>query len=325
MGELVILHKQLGDTVLLEPVLRKIALVTGERVHLLCPPQWRPLIELMPHTQFATGKRRWMPDSLRAFDPGGRTTRAAAFTFCRDKTLLVPEASWVSRTHRAIYSRLDVIAPGRRDLARWLWDATLAEISTGYEPPVLERPPEDWTREGLCPAEPFLLLHPVTTSSTKACEPAQWATLLRAAHDFGLKRILITGGMDPWHYEHCARIAQQAKELGVAVEDVSGMTMLPEFLHLLSRARLVLSVDGAASHLARAFDVPSLTLHAVGTPSAAENPRHAHLAAGSANAVKTLHELFTVTDAVPDTTATGSLPASLREGITGSLRAASAR
>ena len=44
MGELVILHKQLGDTVLLEPVLRKIAHLTGERVHLLCPPQWRPLI-----------------------------------------------------------------------------------------------------------------------------------------------------------------------------------------------------------------------------------------------------------------------------------------
>lgn len=266
-----------------------------------------------------------MPDRLRAFDPGGRTTRAAAFTFCREKALLVPEPGWVTRTHRAIYSQMEVIAPGRLDLARWLWDATMAEITTGYEPPVLERPPEDWTREGLCPAEPFLLLHPVTTSATKVCEPGQWATLLRAAHDFGLKRLLITGGMDPCHHEHCARIAQQAKDLGVTVEDLSGMTMVPKCLHLLSRARLVLSVDGAASQLAQALDVPSLTLHAVGTPPSGENPRHAHLAAGAANTVKTLHELFTVTDAIPDTSATGPLPASLREGITGSLRATSPR
>jgi hypothetical protein len=118
MGELVILHKQLGDTVLLEPVLRKIAHFTGERVHLLCPPQWRPIIELMPHTQFATGKRRWMPDRLRALDSGGRTTRAAAFTFCREKVLLVPEPGWVTRTHSAVYSQIDAIAPGRRDMAR---------------------------------------------------------------------------------------------------------------------------------------------------------------------------------------------------------------
>lgn len=320
MGELVILHKQLGDTVLLEPVLRKIAHLTGERVHLLCPPQWRSLIELMPHTLFATGKRRWMPDRLRALDSGGRTTRAAAFTFCREKLLLVPEPGWVTRTHRAVYSQIDAIAPGRRDMARWLWDAIGKDNGLKYEPPVLERPPEDWTRDGLCPAEPFVLLHPVTTSLTKACDPAQWAALLRVAHDLGLKRILVSGGMEAWHYEHCARIASATKELGVTIEDVSGMTVLPEFLHLLSRARLVLCVDGAASHLARAMNVSSLTLHAVGSVPEDDNPRHIHLAPGAANAAKALHELFTVTDAVPDTSISTAVPASLREGITGGLR-----
>lgn len=320
MGELVILHKQLGDTVLLEPVLRKIAHLTGERVHLLCPPQWRPLLDLMPHTRFATGKSRWMPDRLRAFDSSGRSTRAAGFTFCREKVLLVPELGWVTRSHRAIYSRIDAIAPGRRDPARWMWDAVGTDSGPRYEPPVLERPPEDWTRDGLCPAEPFLLLHPVTTSPTKACQPAQWAALLRIAHDLGLKRILVSGGMEPWHYEHCARIASATKELGVSIEDVSGTTIVPEFLHLLSRARLVMSVDGAASHLAKALNVPSLTLHAVGAVLAPEDPRHIHLEAGAAHAAKALHELFTVTDAVLDTSANSQMPASLREGITGGLR-----
>ena len=276
----------------------------------------------MPHTQFALGKRRWMPDRLRAFDSGGRTTRAAAFTFCREKVLLVPEPGWVTRTHRAIYSRIDAIAPGHRDVARWLWDAVGTDNGPKYEPPVLERPPEDWTREGLCPAEPFVLLHPVTTSLTKACQPEQWAALLRVAHDLGLKRILVSGGMEAWHYEHCARIVSAAKEVGVTIEDVSGMTMVPEFLHLLSRARLVLCVDGAASHLARALNVPSLTLHAAGGVPADENPRHIHLAADAAGTAKALHELFTVTDSVPVTSVSTAVPASLREGITGGLRAA---
>ena len=74
-------------------------------------------------------------------------------------------------------------------------------------------------------------------------------------------------------HEHCARIASATKELGVTIEDVSGMTVLPEFLHLISRARMVMSVDGAASHLARAMNVPSLTMHAVVSLPEEDRPR----------------------------------------------------
>jgi hypothetical protein len=46
MSRLVIFNKQLGDTVLLEPVLRRHAQAAGGLVELICPAALAPLIEL---------------------------------------------------------------------------------------------------------------------------------------------------------------------------------------------------------------------------------------------------------------------------------------
>ncbi len=276
MSELVIFHKQLGDTVLLEPVLRKLAFASGERVHLLCPVQLRPLVELMPHAVVARGRGRWLPTRLRAFDWGGRTTRAAAVTFCREKHLLLPNHEWLTRAQRAVFSKVYVKEYLDRYVARYMWEETVAESDGAFEPPMLELPPEDWTRDGLCPQEPFMIFNPVAAWQRKCYDPVKWAGVLACARDLGMQRIIMTGGMERWHYEHCAEIA---KASAVELTDVSGMTNLREFMHLISRARMVLCVDGAAAHLARAFDVPSVTLFG---PSYRwmwheEEPRHAAL------------------------------------------------
>lgn len=332
MGDLVIFHKQLGDTVLLEPVLRKIALASGEPVQLQCPVMLRPLIDLMPHTRAASGKARWFPRRVWAFDWGGRTTRAAAVTFCREKHLLIPTSEWVTRSHRAIFSDVHIKPYLDRYVARYMWDETPVDgVAGGFEPPVLEKPPAEWTRDGLCPEEPFLLFNPVSAWQRKCYEPEKWAPVLRCAHDLGLKRIVMTGGMEPWHYAHCAEIAKSA---GVELADVSGMTNLPEFIHLISRAKLVLCVDGAAAHLARAFDVPSVTLFG---PSYRwmwhlEDPRHAAVDASDFSTEvrpatqiippdKVVHALRNVwqTMQAPPSVAPAEMPQNLREGITGRL------
>ncbi|MBE7498375.1 MAG: hypothetical protein HS117_25840 [Verrucomicrobiaceae bacterium] len=334
MGDLVIFHKQLGDTVLLEPVLRKIALASGQPVQLLCPASLHSLLALMPHTSPVQGRHRWLPDRLWAFDWGGRTTRASAVTFCREKHLLIPNRDWVTRAHRAIFSEVHVKPYLDRYIARYMWDETpVPEPPGGFEPPVLEKPPADWTREGLCPEEPFLLFNPVSAWQRKCYEPAKWAPALRCAHELGLKRIVMTGGMEPWHYEHCAQIA---KEAGVELTDVSGMTNLPEFMHLISRARMVLCVDGAASHLARGFGVPSVTLFG---PSYTwmwhlADPRHLAVDASDFSAEprpptsvvppeKVVEAVQAVWEAAqgPAEPPRPVLPENLRAGITGRMRA----
>lgn len=54
--------------------------------------------------------------------------------------------------------------------------------------------------------------------------------------------------------------AQEAARLAKDAPILAGATSLREFLWLCASARLVVTVDGAASHLASAFGVPALTL-----------------------------------------------------------------
>lgn len=260
MSELVIFHKQLGDTVLLEPVLRKLAVASGEQVNLLCPRQFEPVIELMPHTRMAAGRGRWFPDRMWAYDWGGRTTRAAALTFCRERHLLIPNADWVTRLHRMVFSHVHVEPYLDRYISLYFWNHTGAGTAkTEFTPVKLELPPEEW-RSQMQAEEPYMLLNPVSAWKRKCYDAEKWGDVLAGVRDQGFSRVLMTGGTDEWQREHCMQIMAAAAARSVTVTDISGKTTLKEFLYIISRAKMVLCVDGAAAHLARAFQIPCLTL-----------------------------------------------------------------
>lgn len=260
MSELVIFHKQLGDTLLLEPVLRKLSNASGNQVDLLCPPQFAPLVELMPHTRLASGRRRWLPDSVWAYDWGGQTTRSAAVTPCCNKNLLIPNPQWVKWSHRLAFQRIATPEYMDRHISRYFWDHTpVVEKAGGFSHLHLVRPPADWAAE-CWRNESYLLLNPVSAWKRKSYDVVKWARVLAHARDMGMPRVVMTGGPEAWQREHCAEIATAAAAVGVAVEDVSGRTSLKGFMHLVSCASLVLCIDGAASHLARGFGVPCLTI-----------------------------------------------------------------
>lgn len=260
MSELVIFHKQLGDTVLLEPVLRKLAAASGEQVNLLCPRQFEPVIELMPHTRMAAGRRRWLPDRVWAYDWGGRTTRAALFTLCREKHLVIPNPQWVRWQHRAAFRWIHAEDYLDRYVSRYFWDHTLVHADGAEFSPVrLESPPDEWAAE-CWRGGPYLLLNPVSAWKRKNYDAVKWACVLAHARELGLPRVVMTGGTEDWQMAHCAEIKHEAAKLGLSLEDVSGQTSLPGFMHLIARASMVLCVDGAAAHLARGFDVPCLTI-----------------------------------------------------------------
>ncbi len=257
MNELVIFHKQLGDTVLLEPTLRKIALANGHSVQLLCPSQFAPLIELMPHTHMAKGKGRWMPDRVRAYDWGGRTTRAAAITLCRDKRLLISYPFYIKRRHHWVFNQVTIEPFLDRYISRYYWECTKTENPVNdFSPTRLDMPPEDWKPKFLTP-EPYILFNPVSAWKRKCYSVDSWVEVFSALAKSGIARVLMTGGDVDWQRQHCAEIA--AKSL-MQIEDVSGRTSLRGYLYLISRANHVLCVDGAAAHLARAFGRPCLTV-----------------------------------------------------------------
>lgn len=261
MGDLVIFHKQLGDTVLLEPVLRKLAQASGDQVQLLCPRLFEPVIELMPHTRLASGRGRWSPDRLWAYDWGGKSTNAAAITLCREKNLLIPNPEWIKWRHRLVFQHIQVQDYRNQYISAYFWDHTNVESAEQiFTPTCLEIPPDDWAVTGF-DHEPYLLINPVSAWKRKSYDVSKWVRIMSHACDhLGLSRVLMTGGTADWQREHCAEIAYQASRSGLILNNLSSQTSLREFLHLISHSRMIICVDGASAHLARGFGVPCVTI-----------------------------------------------------------------
>ena len=66
----------------------------------------------------------------------------------------------------------------------------------------------------------------------------------------------MTSGSVDWQIQHCREIQEKS---GPFLRSLASATPLEGFLWLCSRARAVLTVDGAASHLGSAFAVNNLT------------------------------------------------------------------
>ncbi|MCX7869877.1 MAG: hypothetical protein N2322_08005, partial [Terrimicrobiaceae bacterium] len=128
------------------------------------------------------------------------------------------------------------------------------------------------------PSVPFLLLNPSAGWPHKSWRAGRWAELIRGLFGSQPPKILITSGPQDWQRRQAA---EAFEALGPNVARTAGNTSLPGFLWLCSRAAAVLTVDGAAAHLAAAFGVPALTLFG---PT---NPAHWHRPGPLACAVRT--------------------------------------
>jgi ADP-heptose:LPS heptosyltransferase len=111
--------------------------------------------------------------------------------------------------------------------------------------------------ENWVPAKPFAVIHPGTARPEKYWIPQRWAeviTHLRERH--GLE-CAITGGADDFEHTHISKI--QAA-LPVPVIDIAGKIDLLTFAAVIARARLCVSCDTGAVHLAAAFRKPQIAL-----------------------------------------------------------------
>jgi len=141
-------------------------------------------------------------------------------------------------------------------VAEYFWAHTPVPTTAPFRPPQLTRPPAAWRPSGWNDA-PFVLLNPTSGWRQKTWTAEGWAAVLRTLHEAGSPRVLMTSASTDWQVAHCREIETQA---GAQVSSLANGTSLENFLWLCAHADMVLTVDGAASHLAAAFGRRSLTL-----------------------------------------------------------------
>ena len=272
MHFLLLQFKRIGDLVLTAPALAALrAQFPAARITLATTETCAPLAPLFPHLDTTLVLPRSGPGL--AFWKMLLTLRPDAcldFTGT-DRSAL---ASWISRAPQRLafsapprfrtraYTRL-VESPVRE---RHTVDHHL-QLLTGLHPaaaphepnaPHLLLPPtESAAVHSLLGPDPFVVLHPGTARPEKFWAPDHWAALAREIQNQFRIRVVLTGGSDPFEQDHLQRI--HAASPGSCV-DLSGKIPLSTFAAVLASARLVVSTDTAALHLASAFRVPQIAL-----------------------------------------------------------------
>ncbi len=253
---LVIFRKQLGDVLLLEPALAKLSACTGSQVMLATRPAFAPLLSLMEGVLPAPRTLLRKAASVISFDPSAKAGLWALTTLAPEKRLIVTRPKYLRPWHHRIFrdgcTALDESLHYR---AEYFFNAVPCTSSHPFRPPRLRQPPSDWLPPDL--PETFVLLHPTSAWQHKSWPPASWAQVLTKLHALGIGPVVVTGGNAPWERDYVAALEQAA---GVPLINLCGKTSLTAYLAAVSRANLVLCIDGSATHLAAAFQRPSVTL-----------------------------------------------------------------
>lgn len=146
---------------------------------------------------------------------------------------------------------------------------------TLHLPPWAEKKARQLLEEcGIAAGAPFALVHPGTARPEKYWLPERWAEVMDYCERERRLPCVLTGGGDAAEQQHIAKIKSA---LAAPARDLSGRLDLLTLAALAKAARLVLTVDSAAMHLAAAFHTPQLALFGPTNPFH-WRPRHPHSA-----------------------------------------------
>jgi ADP-heptose:LPS heptosyltransferase len=139
--------------------------------------------------------------------------------------------------------------------AQYLYRVMPCDTAFPYRPPRLAPPPGEWQPQSL--PERYTLLHATSAWKRKTWPAKKWAAVLDTLHDAGLGPFVCTSGPVFWEIEFVNDI-QKASQAYII--NFAGKTNLENYLSIVANADLVLCIDGSATHLAAAFQRPSVTL-----------------------------------------------------------------
>lgn len=254
-GAAIVSDKQLGDVLLLQPSAAYLAEQSGIPTALFVRDAFRPLIELMPGCS-------WGPDAKPPFQQVWATnwsSRAVWQAFklrTRQRLLLINKERHNRWWYRLLFHKIRCEQTLDEYWARYFWRVVSGISTDQFTAPRLQSPPEAWRH----PQEPepgFLLINPTAAWSRKYWGVHQWAETLRTLSRNYPWPIVLAGGGTEREKAHCQAITEAVDE---PILNLAGQTSMRQYLHLLGAARLVLCIDGAASHLAQALQVPTITL-----------------------------------------------------------------
>jgi ADP-heptose:LPS heptosyltransferase len=103
----------------------------------------------------------------------------------------------------------------------------------------------------------YVLIHPGTAREEKFWPAAHWAALVDDLHHKYRVPIVLTGGNWEFERQHLAGILSATT---VPILDLSGKLNLRQLAPVIAGARLAVTVDTAAMHLASSFCVPQIAL-----------------------------------------------------------------
>ena len=267
-GCYVAFHKQLGDLILLEPALSRLRAHHGEPVRLMTRNGRADLVALMPGIEFVKGLALAPARSLYCFDPLNKSAFRSLLAPVFNRHLIRPAQSELHWHHPIVFSRPSNPEIGDSYVAEFFWANTPVPANRPFRPPVLSKPPDSWAPAGWKPGE-FILLNPTSGWKKKRWTVAGWTAVLRSIGS-GC-RFVLTSAEAGWQTAHCEGIAAAT---GAAIQP----TTLRQFLWLCANARAVLSVDGAASHLAAAFGVKCFTVFGPSNLAQWHRPGPGHIA-----------------------------------------------
>lgn len=252
---LVILHKQLGDVLLLEPALAKLAAATGGDVVLATRPGFAPLLELMPHVRPLPEGLFRRASMVVSFDPRLRACIQTLTTSAAAKHLIVMREDKLHPLQRLVFSKRRAVYEGPTYRALYYYQTMPVPDAVPFRPPRLASPPADWLPPGL--PDRYVVLHTTSAWPSKSWGSSEWAAVLDKLHAAGVGPFVITGGTEAWERDYVNALQARAR---TPLIDLCGKTSLRGYLAVIARADMVLCIDGSASHLAAAFGKPVLTL-----------------------------------------------------------------
>ena len=264
---LVILHKQLGDVLLLEPALHKLANAVQGKVMLATRPEFAPMIELMRDVVPMPAGRFRRASEVISFGPRPRAGLIALTTAAHRKRLIVFREDQLRPWHSLVYRHgTHVVKSAGRYRAQYYYDAMPAHDGAPFRLPQLMRPPGAWRNELL--PDDYVLLHLTSAWQNKSWPASSWAKVLDQLGDAGIGPFVVTGGSAEWEKAYVAELESGTK---TPLINLCGKTNLKGYLSAVASARALLCIDGSSSHLASAFGVPALTLF-----GGASNPAQWH-------------------------------------------------
>ncbi|MFN0075068.1 MAG: glycosyltransferase family 9 protein [Prosthecobacter sp.] len=259
MSTAVVYHKQLGDTLLLQPALARLAAQDHEPVTLYTLPGHRPLVELMPGVQwgeragyFASAFKR-----VVALDQGSQSLLKSLRLRARHRLLLTRAEVYIRWYHRLLFHACRSENLNDIYVARFYFDAVGGAASDTFTSPKLHAPPPEWVQPEIS-ATNAVIINPASGWERKSWTVEGWRSVIRSVLAMDLGPVFVSSGTSEWHQRMGREICEGFP--ASQVRNLAGQTTLRGFLALLARATITLTVDGAASHISQAFGRPTVVL-----------------------------------------------------------------